>query len=74
MSGVSLAELIVIGFILFVPIAIVAVVLAVVARSRKAQASNPNLTRCPDCQGLVSVRAPSCPKCGCPLKPAEGRS
>jgi TM2 domain-containing membrane protein YozV len=30
--------------------------------------SNPNLTNCPDCKKEVSVRAATCPNCGCPIK------
>ena len=34
-----------------------------------AQLVNENLRPCPDCQ-QVSIRAESCPKCGCPIKDA----
>jgi hypothetical protein len=47
---------------------IVAVALAA-GGGKKSQAANPNLTPCPDCRNLVSVHAPSCPKCGRPLAP-----
>lgn len=71
MFGIGIAELLIIGFVLLVPLVIVVVVLVVVSSGRKAQASNPNLTPCPDCQSLVSIRATSCPKCGCALKSAD---
>jgi hypothetical protein len=63
----GIQELIILGVVLAVPVAIaVAVVLALTSRSR-ADASNPNLTPCPDCHRYVSIHASSCPKCGCPL-------
>ena len=60
-------ELIIVAVVFLVPLAIaVAVVLALTSRSR-ADASNPNLTPCPDCHRYVSIHASSCPNCGCPL-------
>ena len=55
---------------LFVVIVVVMVVFAL--RSKKAspsinQESTPKTTHCPDCGGIVSKRAESCPHCGAPI-------
>lgn len=71
MFGIGIAELLIIGFVLVVPLVIIVVVLVVVSSGRKTQGPNPNLMPCPECQGLVSIRAASCPKCGCALKSAD---
>ena len=48
---------------------VVAVVLVVaLSRINKPPAPNPNLRPCPDCGRLVSIRAKSCPQCGCLLQ------
>ena len=58
-------ELIIIGVIALIP---VAVVFAVVAASRKGSSRNPNLGACPDCGRYISIRANTCPHCGGPVK------
>lgn len=60
-------ELMIIGFILLIPIVIIVVVVLLVNNRQRTDAANPNLRPCPDCGNYVSVRAPSCPRCGCPL-------
>ena len=68
--GIGILELIIMGVIVAVPLAIViAVLLASQAASKRTGPMNPNLTPCPDCGHLVSLRAQSCPQCGCPLTP-----
>jgi hypothetical protein len=61
-------ELLVIGFLCFasliVPVGVVIAVLLVRRRSR----NNPNLRPCRDCGRPLSIRAASCPHCGCPMK------
>ncbi|TWT84749.1 hypothetical protein CA13_62290 [Planctomycetes bacterium CA13] len=64
----GLMELIIIGVILFIPVAVVVALVVVLTRSRKASGSNPNLKPCPDCGRFVSLRATTCPQCGCPLQ------
>ena len=70
MVGIGLMELILIGIIL-VPIVIVLVVLTVSSGGRKEEEPSSNLAPCPDCQAFVSIHAVACPKCGCPIKPAD---
>ncbi len=60
--------LLIIGLILLAPIAIAVVAIVVFSRSRKRSADNPNLKPCPDCGRFVSLRAATCPQCGCPLQ------
>jgi hypothetical protein len=43
------------------------------ASNRRGRASGSNLYQCPDCEAMVSVRAESCPKCGCPFDTRETR-
>lgn len=57
-------ELMIIGVMLLVPVAIVVALI----RSRKPLGNNPNLRPCPDCGRFVSLRATTCPQCGCPLQ------
>jgi hypothetical protein len=57
-------ELMIIGVMLLVPVAIV----VALTRSRKPLGNNPNLRPCPDCGRFVSLRATTCPQCGCPLQ------
>jgi rubrerythrin len=38
----------------------------VCASNAEAQMQNPNLTKCGDCGGYLSVRATACPNCGAP--------
>ncbi|TWU33236.1 hypothetical protein [Novipirellula artificiosorum] len=64
----GLMELIIIGVILLIPVAIVVALVVVLTRSRKASGNNPNLKPCPDCGRFVSLRATTCPQCGCPLQ------
>lgn len=60
-------ELIIISMVVAVPVAIV-VALVVIQRGRKASDINSKLTPCPDCGRFVSLRATTCPQCGCPLQ------
>ena len=59
-------ELLLLSAFVVVP-AVVVVVIALSSRG-KGPANNPNLAPCPDCGNFVSLRAISCPMCGCPLK------
>ena len=61
-------ELIIIGVIVLVPVAIVVALVVALKLSRKPSGSNPNLKPCPDCGRFVSLRATTCPQCGCPLE------
>jgi hypothetical protein len=38
------------------------------AEAAAREAKRPRLAECPDCGAMVSVRALTCPKCGCPFK------
>ena len=68
----GLPELLIIGLMLLVPVAIVIAVPFAVSVSRRSQPPvNPNLRPCPDCGRLVSLRAVSCPHCGRPLDPLQ---
>jgi hypothetical protein len=68
MFGVpGILELLIIAAIVLLPILIIVVVVLVVTNSQHRDAKNPNLRPCPDCGNYVSVRAPSCPRCGCPF-------
>ena len=49
-------------------VAVVGAVGVALKRSRKASGTNPNLKPCPDCGRFVSLRATTCPQCGCPLQ------
>jgi hypothetical protein len=70
MAGIGLLELILMGIIL-VPIAIVVMVIIFSSGYRKKEEPTSNLAPCPDCQAPVSIHAVACPKCGCPIRPAE---
>ena len=61
-------ELIIIGIMGFVLSAVVVALVVALNRSSKASGSNPNLKPCPDCGRFVSLRATTCPQCGCPLQ------
>ena len=61
-------EIIIIGVIVLVPIAVIVALVVVRTRSQKPSGSNPNLRPCPDCGRFVSLRATACPQCGCPLQ------
>ncbi len=63
----GLIELIIISIVVAVPVAIV-VVLIVTRGARRASGTNPKPTPCPDCGRFVSLRATTCPQCGCPLQ------
>ena len=63
----GLIELIIISIVVAVPVAI-GVALIATQRGRKASGTNPKLTPCPDCGRFVSLRATTCPQCGCPLQ------
>jgi hypothetical protein len=68
--GIGIFELIIIGVIVLIPLAIViGVLLASLAAGKRTRPMNPNLIPCPDCGRLVSLRAKACPQCGCPLTP-----
>ncbi len=65
----ELLFILIIGLIVLVPAAVAVVALVIVfSRSRNRSADDPNLTPCPDCGRLVSLRAATCPQCGCPLQ------
>ena len=61
-------ELIILGVVVFVPVAAVVALVVALYSSRKSLKDNPNLRPCPDCGQSVSLRATACPKCGCPLE------
>ncbi len=61
-------ELLIIGFIVLVPAAIVVAVIVAMSHSRNPPARNPNLEPCSDCGRQVSLRATTCPQCGRPLQ------
>ncbi len=64
----GLMELIIIGVMLAVAVVVVVALVVALARSRKTSGTNPNLKPCPDCGRFVSLRATTCPQCGCPLQ------
>ena len=61
-------EIIIVGIVGLVLSALVVALVVVLNPSRKASGSNPNLKPCPDCGRFVSLRATTCPQCGCPLQ------
>lgn len=67
-SGMS--RILLLALVVLVVVAVAAALAAVVARSAAAF-RNPNLEPCPDCGRPVSLRAPTCPHCGCPLDVPE---
>lgn len=64
----GLMELIIIGVVLVIPVAVAVALVVALKLNRKASGSNPNLKACPDCGRFVSLRATTCPQCGCPLQ------
>ncbi len=56
-------EILVLAVLCGIPLLAVIVLLVLLA----ARKPNPNLTRCPDCGRMVSLRAPACPGCGAPF-------
>lgn len=60
-------ELLIFGTI--VAVIVFAVVTAL--RAGRRPSDNPNLTPCPDCDQMISIRATTCPHCGCPLTPPK---
>ena len=75
MFGLGLTEIIIFAVILAMlaaPIVIVIAVVIFVMRSQKRSSNNsPNLYRCPDCGGNVSITALTCPHCGRTTKTAS---
>ena len=64
------AEVIIIGLILAVFVAIIAGAVALfhtISSRGTSRPLNPNLMPCPDCGHAVSIKASKCPKCGCPI-------
>ncbi len=61
-------ELVLVGVIGLVLSAVVVALVVVLNGSRNASGNNPNLKPCPDCGRFVSLRATTCPQCGCPLQ------
>ena len=61
-------ELIIIGIMGLVLSAVVVALVVALNRTREASGNNPNLKPCPDCGRFVSLRATTCPQCGCPLQ------
>ena len=61
-------ELIIVGIMGLVLSAVVIALVVVLKGSRNASGNNPNLKPCPDCGRFVSLRATTCPQCGCPLQ------
>ena len=68
LAFLSPMELIIIGVFVLVPVAVVVALVVALTCSRKASGTNPNLRPCPDCGRFVSLRAATCPQCGCPLQ------
>jgi hypothetical protein len=66
--GSVLGLVIIAALVIVVVTVIVAVVVAATRRSGSASSNNPNLTPCPDCGRLVSIRATTCPHCGGPVQ------
>jgi hypothetical protein len=62
-------ELLIIA-VMLVPILIALVALVAVSNKKRHPPRTGNLTPCPDCEQLVSIRAQTCPHCGAPLKPS----
>ena len=66
------AEVIIIGLVLAVFVAIIAGAVALfhaVSAKSASRPSSSNLMPCPDCEHLVSIHASNCPQCGCPVSP-----
>lgn len=70
MFGIGLQELIVLlvvlGMTVALPVIVIVGVVMLVRRSNRHTAmQNPNIDKCRDCGGMVSVHAHACPHCGC---------
>jgi hypothetical protein len=66
------AEVIIIGLVLAVFVAIIAGAVALfhaVSSRGTSRPASQNLMRCPDCDHLVSIHASNCPQCACPVSP-----
>jgi hypothetical protein len=61
-------ELLIIGCVLAIPVAVVLIVLLSQRRTFTHDPHNPNLRPCPDCGRQISIRANTCPHCGGPVK------
>ena len=61
-------ELIIIGVVVLVPIAVVAALVVALKPTHKPSGDDSSLQPCPDCGRFVSLRATTCPQCGCPLQ------
>ena len=64
------AEVIIIGLVLAVFVAIIAGAVALfhaVSSRGTSRPASQNLMRCPDCEHLVSIHANNCPQCGRPI-------
>jgi len=67
MFGLGITEMLIVAIMGLLPVALVVGLLVALGVHRRSDASNPNLRPCPDCGNMVSIRAETCPKCGCPL-------
>jgi len=67
MFGLGLIEIMLIGGVTLVVPVIVVIVILSTGSQRRRDAANSNLALCPDCGRHVSLNAPTCPRCGCPL-------
>ncbi len=71
MFGIGISEILVLLVVLaltVIPLVIVILVVMYLLRSQKGGASgDSNLRGCPDCGGVVSQLAASCPHCGRPM-------
>ena len=67
----GIVELIILGVILLVPIAIIVVVVIGVTKGSARSPANPNLSTCPACGNTFSIHAESCPQCGRPMKVSD---
>ena len=61
-------ELLIIGVVVCIPLAVAAAILLATSRRNRLPGSS-TLVPCPDCNHAVSIRAQTCPHCGAPLKP-----
>ncbi len=70
MGAMSLFHWLIVLIVLFVPLAVLIAVVVLIVVLFRPQRRSPNLVWCPDCRGMVSRSAPSCPHCGKPLTPS----
>lgn len=57
------------GLLLIVPV-VLGIALVKMSKRPPNPDTNPNVAPCPHCNELVSIHAPTCPRCGRPLKSA----